>query len=277
LAKSIMGSQPDSNHLGLQLAHQAFGIGAAFEDYGAMLESLACISVIYTYLLTNPAAGDAHVGYAFRLLQLRNYEGVRQQDLPTSQASPGDYVREGIGNLYYALARILRTQGETDGALAAFEVSLAVREPLPSLSARKGVAATLHSLAGLLNAIGRDAEAKVAIERAILRKEAIYGTEPNEEVSASLHNLASILIKLGDLEGAEVAINRSLDMKKAVFGTTHHVRVAETALLAAWLLMEMGGRNEAIPILQYAQSVFRDLAPEDPQLAQIDALLRQLT
>jgi tetratricopeptide (TPR) repeat protein len=277
LAKSVMGSQPDSNHLGLRLAHQAFGVGAAFEDYGAMLESLAGISVICTYLLTNPAAGEAHVGYAFRLLRIRNCEGVRPQDLPASQTHAYDYVREGIGNVYYALARVRRAQGETDAALAAFETSLAVREPLPSLSARKGVAATLHSLAGLLNAIGRDGEAKVLIERAISRKEAIYGTEPNEEVSASLHNLASILIKLGDLKGAEVAINRSLDMKKVVFGTTHHVSVAETALLAGWLLMEMGGRREAIPILQYAQSVFRDLAPENPQLAQIDAILAQLT
>jgi hypothetical protein len=65
--------------------------------------------------------------------------------------------------------------------------------------------------------------------------------------------------------------------RKVVFGTTHHVSVAETALLAGWLLMEMGGRREAIPILQYAQSVFRDLAPENPQLAQIDAILAQLT
>ena len=242
-----------------------------------MIESLAGISVIYTYLLTNPVAGDGHVGYAFRLLRIRNYEGVRPQDLPTSQANPYDSVREGIGNVYYALARIRRVQGDTDAALAAFEVSLAVREPLPSLSARKGVAATLHSLAGLLNAIGRDAEAKVAIERAISKKEAIYGTEPNEELSASLHNLASILIKLGDLKGAETAINRSLDMKKVVFGTTHHISVAETALLAAWLLMEMRGKREAIPILQYAQSVFRDLAPANPQLAQIDAILEQLT
>jgi tetratricopeptide (TPR) repeat protein len=160
-----------------------------------MLESLAGISVICTYLLTNPAAGEAHVGYAFRLLRIRNCEGVRPQDLPASQTHAYDYVREGIGNVYYALARVRRAQGETDAALAAFETSLAVREPLPSLSARKGVAATLHSLAGLLNAIGRDGEAKVLIERAISRKEAIYGTEPNEEVSASLHNLASILIK----------------------------------------------------------------------------------
>jgi tetratricopeptide (TPR) repeat protein len=272
-----------------------------------MIESLVVLGEIYTYLLTNPSAGIAHAAYAFRLLRIRDYEGLRDgrqlrsvlrtQDLPDplpdplkldgrtlaevvtelkgrpAGPNPYDYAREQIGNVYYALARLRRTQGKPDDARAAFEASLAIREPLKTLSARKGVAATLHSLAGLLHAHGHDVEAKVAIERAISMKEAIYGTEPNEEVSASLHNLGSILLKLGDLEGAEVAIKRSLDMKKEVFGTTHHISVAETALLAAWLLIEMGGWSEAMPILRYAQSVFRDLAPESPQLAQIDAIL----
>src|SRR6185295_11014674 len=124
---------------------------------------------------------------------------------------------------------------------------------------------------------GRDDEAKARIERAISMKESIYGTEPNEELSASLHNLGSILIKLGDFAGAEIAIHRSLDMKKAFLGTMHHVSVAETAMLAAWLLMERGGSAEAIPVLQFVQSVFSDLAPWNPQLAQVDAILEQLT
>jgi hypothetical protein len=75
------------------------------------------------------------------------------------------------------------------------------------------------------------------------------------------------------LKSAEDAIHRSLTMKKEVYGTNHHLSVAETALLAAWLLIKMGGYNQAIPILQYAYSVFKDLAPESPLLAQIEAIL----
>ena len=38
----------------------------------------------------------------------------------------------------------------------------------------------------------------------------------------------------------------------------------------------LGARSEAAQILRFAQSVFQDLAPGSPQLAQVDAVLASL-
>lgn len=124
---SVIENGSDATHPALHLARSTFGIAAAFEDYAAMIESLAILGEIYTYLLANPLQGIAHAEDALNLLTMRYYKSVRSQDLPGNMANPFDYARELIGNVYYALARMRREQGQPNGALAAYEASLAVR------------------------------------------------------------------------------------------------------------------------------------------------------
>jgi tetratricopeptide (TPR) repeat protein len=271
-AESVAEDGRDWEHLGLRLAHAAFGIAAALEDYETMIESLAAIAEIYSYFLNEVVLGFNHAGYALELLRTRGASGF-YEGLAPDEGPLGTYARERIGVAYYALGRLRRAQGEPADAQAAYIAAQRVLGPLETPGGRRAMAATLHSHAGMLHAHGHHAEARPVVERAIALFKETDPHQPTERLGAAYHNLGSILAELGDLVGAMEALNRALDAKKVALGTVRHTSVAETTALMGTIVLKAGHPTDAESLFLAAREMFLELAPDHPLLEAIDKLL----
>jgi tetratricopeptide (TPR) repeat protein len=270
--ESVAEDGRDWEHLGLRLAHSAFGVAAALEDYETMIESLAAIAEIYTYFLKEVVLGFNHAGYALELLRTRGASGFYEGLAPN--AGPlGIYARKRIGVAYYALGRLRRAQGEPADAQAAYMAAHRVLGPLETPGGRRAMAATLHSHAGMLHAYGHHAEARPTVERAIALFEETDPNQPTERLGAAYHNLGSILMELGDLAGASEVLNRALEPKKVALGTVRHTSVAETTALMGMIVLKAGHSTDAESLFLAAREMFLEIAPDHPLLEAIDKLL----
>ena len=163
------------------------------------------------------------------------------------------------------LARLLRDQGDLEGAQALYERALAIREKVLGAE-HTATAASLNNLASLFQARGSLARARPLFERALAIRAKILGPE-HPHTAATLINIARVLRDQAEFTEARPFSERGLAIREKVLGPEHPRTAAGLNVLAS-LLQGQGDLAAARPLFDRALTICEKvLGPQHPYTA----------
>jgi tetratricopeptide (TPR) repeat protein len=238
-------------------------LGRAYEDAGVpdraeplFREALAMRQRIFGDLHKETATSKSALALLlWRRGDLVGAEPLFRQSLDTSRALLGG-SHPNVATSWNNLGLILLDRGDAAAAEPMFRESLAIKRRVLG-STHSTIAPALNNLAGALREQGRFAEARAAVEEALrLTREQLGPAHPS--LATYQVTLARIELAGGARARAETLLREAL-VRQQRTAPENDWRLAATRSWLAEALLRRGEYREALPLLQTAGRVLKDV------------------
>jgi CHAT domain-containing protein/tetratricopeptide (TPR) repeat protein len=208
--------------------------------------------------------GNTMTALAMTLQRQSEYaasQGRFEQGIAILEKSVGP-DHEMVASAVNDFGLLLWQLGDYTAARSKYEQALGIWSSRNSAQA----GAALNNLAILARRTGDYVEARGFYERSLVIKERVYGPD-HVEVALVLHNLGNLLGDVGDVAQAQRLFERAIDIRTRRLGPSHSL-VASSRYGLATMLKTAGLMDRAKPEFEHALAIWRQAAPESPDVAE---------